>query len=188
MRFLLLCTVLAGCGGSGSSGSLLQSLDYDAFEADVVAPGVTPVSFVPTSGTHDYAGFMQLNLPLGEIPAQLYQGQFEISLTFDNVSVAASGNADGFINENGNELAGDLTFGGGLLVITADPDRDFLLFADIDGQLTDAGTSYDLSARVAADLYGTEATGLAGRVFSGAISDGTSLDIFDGTFAGEKVP
>lgn len=186
-RVIFLCMVLAGCGG-GSGGSDAQNLDFDAFHAGVVAEGVTPISFVPTSGSHNYAGIMELNLPLGAVPQQAYQGQFNISIAFDSANVAATGQASGFTNDAGNTLSGALAFDGGTLVPSADPDRDFLMFVDIGGRLTDDGTPYDLSARVAADLYGAEANGIAGRVFAGAISDGTAVADFDGTFAGQKNP
>ena len=185
----LILMALAACGSSsGGSGPVTQAVDFDTFEAEVMAQGVTPVSFVPTGGSHEYAGLMQLNLPLGAVLPEIYEGQFVLGLAFDNAAVAASGTADGFVNDDGRVLTGDLIFGGGSLMLDADPDLDFLLRANLNGQLTDQATTYDLSAQFVADFYGMDATGFAGLILGGTIVEGANLDIFDGTLVGEKVP
>ena len=189
IRMFVLLIGLAGCGGSSvSSGGGAVMVDFDTLQDAVSSTGITPFAAIPDSGTHRYDGQMALNLPLGTTPHATYLGRFDLRLSFADASVASAGTVKAFTAVNENTLGGELVFSGGTLVPNADPNRDFVMFADLGGKLTNGATTYDLDAQVAADIYGLTADGVAGQVFSGVIRQGDDIDIFDGSFAGKKVP
>ncbi|MDP5360765.1 MAG: hypothetical protein NWP79_01270, partial [Paracoccaceae bacterium] len=155
-----------------------------SFRQSVIDTGVTPFSQVPDSGHHRYSGQMALNLPFGSMPRAEYIGAFDLTLAVGGGSLGASGQVAGLTDGNGSDLGGALAFGGGMLMPDADPRRDFLWLADLEGDLTKDGIVYDLSAKIRGDFYGADADGLAGLVYAGAIRQGGDIDIFDGSFAG----
>lgn len=182
---LSICLALAGCGGGGGSGS--APVDFETYHAQIIGQGVTPQSLMPTGGTHNYAGTMVLNLPLGTAPRTAYEGDFAIGLAFGAGNVSGSGQASAFESADGTTLSGALTLGAVRRAPGNDPGNDYQLLADLDGQLSHGDADYTLSAQVAADLYGREADGIAGDVFAGTITS-DALDVFDGVFAGQRVP
>ncbi len=185
VSILLLC--LAGCGGSGSTDPSVSMARFTAYQQSVVDLGVTPLALVPDRGGHNYAGQMALDLPMGA-PAQTFIGEFDLFVLMDGTALTASGEVGGFENAQGDVLGGSLGFSGGDIFETADPDRDFLMSADLAGQLTKDAVVYDLSARLQGDFFGNNAEGVAGVIYAGRITQGTDVDIFDGSFAGRLVP
>jgi hypothetical protein len=177
---------LAGCGGSGAS-SVDRQVTFDQMHQAVVSQQITPFSQVPDGGSYLYSGQMQLNLPIGASTRAPYFGSFDMSIAVSDTTAGMTGDVGGFTGADGDALGGTLVFSGGTLLPDADPDRYYLISADIDGQLTSGGVGYDLSGRVAADFYGPDADSIAGVVF-GDITQGGNVDIFDGAFAGRAVP
>lgn len=186
VRVFFLFVGLAGCAGGG--GQTSSDVDYATLYQSIVNVGVTPFSQVPDSGDHRYTGQMVLDLPFGAIPREDYVGSFNVTFAVDGTSVGASGQVSGFSNMSGDDLGGALAFGGGMMFPDADPARDFLLMADLDGNLIKNGVTYDVSAKIQGDFYGQEADGLAGLVYAGAIRQGDDVDVFDGSFAGNAAP
>lgn len=185
IRILLSCVCLAGCGGGSVSDGASLVIDFPTFRQGIIDTGVTPLSEVPDSGDHRYQGQIALNLPFGSIPAEAYVGNFTLVLAVDSGSLDATGLVSGFTSGSGAELEGALAFGRGQLFPDADPAQDFLLQADLVGDLTKDGIDYGLSARISGDFYGQNADGLAGLVYAGVIRQGDDVDVFDGSFAGQ---
>lgn len=185
LSVILLC--LAGCGGSGGGGSAVTMATYSAYHQSVVDLGVAPLSLVPDRGAQNYAGQMALDIPIGA-PAETYIGNFDLSIRMDGTDLAASGGVNGFQNAAGDVLGGRLAFSGGDIFEAADPGRDFLMSADLAGQLTKDAIIYDLSAKLQGDFFGNNVEGIAGVIYAGRITQGGDLDIFDGSFAGALVP
>jgi hypothetical protein len=185
-RFWTLLFGLSACGGGGGGGQRATVDSFSQMHAAVTAAAVTPLAQVPTNGRHIYTGMMALNLPIGGAAATEYVGAFEIGIAMNGSTASASGTADSFAG-GGGALSGALTVSGGTLFPTADPDRDFLILADLDGHLGEGGTDYALDGTIVADFYGADAAAMAGTVF-GDIAQGGNVDIFDGAFAAEKDP
>ena len=184
----ILIAGLAGCSGGGDTEVVVdRQAEFDDLYASVVGDLITPFSLIPDSGSYLYSGQMQLNVPLGSAPKEPYFGEFDMTIAISDMSAGITGGVDGFTSVDGDTLGGRLAFSEGTLLPDADPDRYYLLTAEIDGQLTSDGVEYDLSGNVAADLYGIEADGIAGVVF-GDIIEGDNVDIFDGKFAGREDP
>jgi hypothetical protein len=180
-RFWALLFGLSACGGGGQRATVES---FSQMHGAVTATGVTPFSQVPTSGRHIYTGMMALNLPFGGAAATEYVGALEIGIAMNGSTASASGMVDSFA-EAGGALTGALTVSGGTLFPNADPDRNFLILANLDGNLGKGGTDYALDGTIVADFYGADAAAMAGTVF-GDISQGGNIDIFDGAFAAEK--
>ncbi len=185
-RFWVLLLGLSACGGGEGGSERAEVTSFSQMHDAVMAAGVTPFAQVPTGGRHSYTGMMALNLPIGGTAAAEYMGAFEISITMNGSTASASGIADGFAGADG-ALSGVLTVSGGTVFPNADPDRDFLILADLDGNLGKEGTDYALNGTIVADFYGADAAAMAGTVF-GDIAQGGNIDIFDGAFVAEKDP
>ncbi len=183
---LLLC--LPACGGSsgGSDAEPDAAVNYSNFQRVVTATGMTPDAQVPVSGSHNYTGQMQLDLPLDDSPVTAYYGALDLTLDMGSSTVAATGTADGFASAAGNVLDGALTVSGGLFLPDVDPVP--LVIADLEGALYDGNDQFDLEAEMEIHFYATDATAVSGRVFSGSITHGAQVDVFDGTFAARKSP
>lgn len=179
---------LAGCGGGGAaSRTQSQVASFAALHDSVVNSQITPFGQIPAGGRHTYAGQMRLDLPLGATPSAAYYGDLTLGLDVGAATITATGTAGGFTTADQHTLGGALAISGGTFLPNADPDRYFLMFADIGGRLNDGGVGYDLTGRIAADFYGSSGEGVAGLVF-GDIAQGGNIDVFDGTFAAKKTP
>lgn len=187
MRLVAIFLSLAGCGGGDGATSAVTMAEFSAYRQSVVSLGVTPLSLVPDSGAHNYAGQMALDLPMGG-PPEAFIGNFDLRVLMDGTALTASGGVDDFQNATGEILGGRLAFSGGDIFETADPNRDFLMSAVLSGELTKGAVAYDLSAELQGDFFGNNAEGIAGLVYAGRIMQGGDLDIFDGSFAGGLIP
>ena len=186
IRVIIICLALSACASGG--GSPLPEITMDDAFASVTNPGVTPLSVLPDSGSHRYQGLMQLDLPVGTRPRTAYTGDFVMTVAISTSAVSVTGDARGFAAQDGTHLGGALSFVGGALDRTADPDLDYQLSAELEGTLTDAGTAYALRAEVWADFYGMDADGIAGVIARGSIRAGDDYNDFNGRLAGERAP
>lgn len=174
--------LLAACGSGSSSGSNgVSAPDFDAFQADILGRGVTFAAQMPTTGSADYSGLVQLNLPVGGAAPQTYLGTIDVTVIFD-ATAPVTGELQGFTG-----LSGTLTVSDGVITPDADPDAEFQFFADVAGTLSTSGAAHDLDGSLAGDFYGPGAGAIAGVVF-GDITTGGDVDIFDGAFAAEATP
>ncbi len=195
LRALFLCVCLAACSSGGGSPDPEPEVTYSDYYDSVLDLQVTPLSQVPDGGSYNYSGQMALNLPL-DAAKQEYIGAFDLSLDVGTSTVDATGRVSNFTDQGGDTLGGALAFSGGIMNPGADPDRDFLMYADLDGALTKDGTTFDLTAKLRADFYGPDIDAVAGVVYGGRIEHDKAtggftervVDVFDGTFAGQAMP
>jgi hypothetical protein len=183
----IICTLLCACssGGNGGAATGAPTDDFDDFYDQVTMAGVTPVATLPTQGSFAYSGPIRLNLPI-DGPAQAFQGTFDVTLGFDAGGIPVAGTVSGLASDS-TVLTGLLQIDAGVLNLNANPGIDYQFMAELGGALDDSGTIYLIDGTVAGDFYGAQIDGIAGVAF-GDITQGATVDIFDGVFVAEITP
>ncbi|MCG3266477.1 hypothetical protein [Yoonia sp. I 8.24] len=176
--------MLTACGGGGTGGGTALA-GFDGLHDEVTGLGVTPVGDLPTQGSASYAGLIQLDLPI-DGTAQTFEGAFDVTLGFDAGGTPVTGSVTDLASD-AISLTGTLQIDNGAMNPGAVPSLDYQFTADIGGALDESGTIYIIDGTVAGDFYGAQWEGIAGVAF-GDITQGTTVDIFDGTFVGERTP
>ncbi len=176
--------LLTACSGGGTGGETALA-GFDGLHGEVTGLGVTPVADLPTQGSATYAGLIQLDLPI-DGATHTFEGAFDVTLGFDAAGDPVTGTVTDLASD-AVSLTGTLEIDNGAMNQSAVPDLDYQFTADIGGALDDSGTIYTVDGTVAGDFYGSQWEGIAGVAF-GDITQGVTVDIFDGTFVGERTP
>ena len=166
----LMAAALAGCGGGGDDREF-PDVERDVLEMfdDISSLGISPVLFLPTSGTAEYEGYMGAADTSGAIIGDL-------QLTADFGTDSISGTAKNFIDDENTEYSGKLRISNGGIFRTADPATEWQIEADVNGILSTDEASTSVNAVMLADFYGGSQQGVVG------ILDGTATNQFGTTF------
>jgi len=194
-RAVLLCSFFfaSACGGSGSStDAQLAELNALNASADAMIERFQPVSFtdpnmVPAVGTANYAGyFLGQMADTDDSLADTLTGEMALQVEFAATSMV-SGTVFGILDENGDEVTGQIDLSGGVLDRDGDPNTDATFGFEGDGTLTDINSNTIILDLVfEGDFLGTDASGIAGDILGRADSGGTSQAI-GGAFIAEVV-
>ena len=179
---------LSGCmSGGGSSDQVTSALEAKRLAAeqmfmDFNPPEYTSLSMVPTTGSATYDGFVSgvLSNTSDDVTDTLI-GDLSINVSFDG-SEMISGVADGFLDDSGNHLSGEIILSGGELDRAGDPNVDATLTFDGSGQLTAAnGDTIAIDADFAGDFLGDEFEAVGGEALAQVTVDGATQS-FGGSF------
>ncbi|SEM82285.1 hypothetical protein SAMN04488003_10549 [Loktanella fryxellensis] len=178
---LALCGWLTGCGAGGGSGG-------DA--GPVVVPAdldVTDPRTLPTTGRATYDGYMRAELPTGDDGSrENYLADLRMEVNFATGFDQIRGQATGFEAGGARRLGGALTISGGDVYRDTDTSAAYTFDGALNGTLTDGSDDYLIDAEIEGDFLGADQTAVGGLVF-GDITGPEGIDIFDGTFAADRV-
>lgn len=171
--------VLAGCNGGAA-------VDSGALEDEVDLVTINDPGTLPTAGRADYTGTMTARLPVPGIGTRAYIGDLALSVDFGADDDALTGRANRFAHASGDQLTGGLSLASGALFRSTDPDENYTFDGDVTGTLTHAtGGAMRIDAQMSGDFRGTDQAAVQGVIF-GDVTTRDGLDIFDGSFAGER--
>jgi len=150
--------------------------------ASVMGGVTTFVSDLPSTGSMDYAGYLELVIASGTASANV-AGDATMTLTLSNLSIA--GTARNFmgsaIDENLEErlvnYAGEMVISNGQ--ITPGAAGEALVTLDIDGTLESGLHAFGVDGTLVGGLYGSGGEGLRARASSSGL-DGSMVTTVDG--------
>lgn len=179
---MILCGwLLTACGGGGGAAG-------GGAAADPTDTGVTDPRTLPTTGRATYDGYMRADLPTGDGGAREdYLADLRLEVNFATGFDQIRGQATGFEAADARRLGGALSITGGDVFRDTDTTAAYTFDGDLDGTLTDGGDAYVVDAEIEGDFLGSDQTAVGGIVF-GDVDGPRGTDIFDGTFAADRVP
>lgn len=202
LHILAACLWLSACGGSGtpptvdppipgpgtppSTGNGGEKRDDATDLVQSHAPSVpityTALSAIPTTGSATYNGFFY-----GDIDGGLQDliGDMAMAIQFTSSSVNVSGTVSDFYDANDNALTGTLSFGGGALDRSGDPNADATFTATVTGSLSDGTDTLVFGAQLEGDFLGGTYDAIGGAAI-GSVTIGTDASDFDGGFIAER--
>ena len=182
---MLLC--LAGCGGGGG-GNENGGPTPGQIDGQIDGQEVSDPSLLPTTGRASYDGYMRAALPTGEDGARVeYLADLTLAVNFGAGFDQIRGQASGFEARDGVPLSGGLAITDGSIFRGTDSSAAYSFDADLDGTLSDGRASYTIDASMDGEFINQTQTAVRGLVF-GDITGPGGQDIFDGTFAGTRIP
>ena len=182
-------TALCACNGSGGSGVDASLTDFDRLEAatNQLRDDFTPVQYsdlatIPTSGSANYQGYLlgQLSNTTDAVTDRL-AGQLTLTVDFAGTEMV-SGNASNFVDDQGQQIEGQLELSGGTLDRDGDPNVDSTFVFRGSGDLVDAdGQTLIMNTDFEGDFLDTSHSGLGGDVIGQVAVDG-EVQSFGGLF------
>jgi hypothetical protein len=188
---LLACTTLAGCNSTNVGTAVMQQATLamaatdgankpllEALQADNRSLARTVATDLPPSGSATYTGFAQVISDRSVIPTSSTElvGRATLEVGFAGAG-SMSGTVDDF-DDAGTEYGGALTVSNGS--ISSDANGP-LVRGDINGTLTNGGTSYDVNGNISGSFFGPNGEYLNGfddiTVSSGANSSATGISL-----------
>jgi hypothetical protein len=187
IRYLSIFLCVAGCSGGGGPAAVAAVPQDQAFVSlfdQISGQAVTNATVVQGLGQVDYTGIARLNLPLNGAGQVAYFGDLSVQFDFTAPSLINGQIRD--LRADTGTLAGTLTLGNGSFDPTANPFLDYQFSADVAGNLTQAATTYNVTAQMQGDFRGADGAGINGVFLRGDLRNGTENVIFDGAFAAAK--
>ena len=150
-------------------------------------PIYTNLSVIPTTGSAEYAGFVygELSNDSDTITDSVI-GSLNLEVGFNAGGASFGGSASGFVDEDDNDLAGNLTVSNGSLDRTGNPADDATIGINLAGTLTDdADQDLVFGFALEGDFLGAEYNAVGGAALGRVTVDGVDQD-FDGGFIAER--
>lgn len=180
---------MSGCMGGGSSGSETSALEMKRAAADQMFADFTPVeytnlSIVPTTGQVMYSGFVSGALSnMEDDVTDTLIGDLSINVSFEGPEII-SGVANGFLDDDGNILTGEINLSAGELDRNGDPDVDATLTFEGSGQLQASnGDVLVIDADFAGDFLGQQYEAVGGEALGQVTVDGVNQSFGGGFIA-----
>jgi hypothetical protein len=150
-------------------------------------PIYTNLSVIPTTGSAEYAGFVygELSNDSDTITDSVI-GSLNLEVGFNAGGASFGGSASGFVDEDDNDLTGNLTVSSGSLDRTGNPADDATIGISLAGTLTDdADQDLVFGFALEGDFLGSEYNAIGGAALGSVTVDGVDQN-FDGGFIAEQ--
>lgn len=177
---------LAGCGGSAVPPVVLPAPDFVALDQNAQslvttydATAFTDLSTLPTSASASYQGFLGATIynNLGNRVTRIV-GAADMTVTFGNANITATGNVTQFQDETDGAMQGTLVIASGVLDPSADPTVDPTFTALASGLLRwDNNLGRQIDIVLEGDLRGQDHAALGGEVLGRHTASGGSGDV-----------
>lgn len=156
----------------------------DQMFADFTPAEYTDLTALPTSGAVIYSGFVSgvLSNTDDSITDTLI-GDLSVNVSFEGPEMV-SGIANGFLDDDGNMLTGELNLSGGALDRDGDPNVDATLTFEGSGELTAAsGDVLIINTDFSGDFLGEQLEAIGGEAIGQVTVDGINQSFGGGFIA-----